>query len=194
MAEVEETVPIYKVRVLGRMTAVFDAYLEPANEGDMPSMDLIDWTFDWRGFWTKADFDCEAIVKFSCQKEVLGLIRFGFYPYPVQGDAPKYLEILHLECVPKARRLVNPVGFWLIWYALKIGLKYCVGEEDGTLVRLDSIEEAIPYYRDKVKMEELGWTNIAPGEQGYAFKFTQQGANSFCRRQEQVYGSPVLLR
>ena len=62
-----------------------------------------------------------------------------------------------------------------------------------TLVRLDSVVDAIPYYRDKVKMEGLGWTDIAPGEQGYAFKFTKQGAEEFCGRLEQCYSEPVQL-
>lgn len=190
MVETEEPTPSYRVKALDQTGAFVDAYLEPANEADMNSTDL---TFDWRYFWTKADFDCEAIVKLSYQREVLGLIRFALYPYPCSDDAPEYLEILHLQCVSRDRRLVNPVGFWLIWYALKIGLKYCVGDDDGILVRLDSLEEAIPYYRDKVKMEGLGWTNTAPGEQGYAFKFTKEGAEAFCRRLEQGYSSPVLL-
>jgi hypothetical protein len=193
MVETEETTPGYKVKALGQTGAFLDAYLEPANEGDMPSIKSTGWTFDWRGFWAKTDFGCEAIVKFSCQREVLGLIRFGLYPYPSPGDAPEYLEILHLEYVPRDRRLVNPVGFWLIWYALKIGLKYCVGDDDGILIRLDSVEEAISYYRDKVKMDGLGWTDITAGEQGYAFKFSKQGAEEFCTRLEQYYGSPVLL-
>lgn len=193
MVETEEPTPSYRVKALSQTGGFVDAYLEPANKGDMPSMNSTDWTFDWRGFWTKADFNCEAIVKLSYQREVLGLIRFALYPYPCSDDAPEYLEILHLQCVSRDRRLVNPVGFWLIWYALKIGLKYCVGDNDGILVSLDSVEEAIPYYRDKVKMEGLGWTNTAPGEQGYAFKFTKEGAKAFCRRLEQGYSSPVLL-
>ena len=195
MVEIEETIPSYRVKVLGQQTrADLDAYLEPANEDDMPSLTSSGWIFDWKGFWTKTDFECEAIIKLSYQRKVLGLIRFGLYPYPFPTDnAPDYLEILHLQCVSRDRRQVNPVGFWLIWYALKIGLKYCVGDDDGTLVRLDSVEEAIPYYRDKVKMEGLGWTDIAPGEQGYAFKFTKQGAEEFCGRLEQCYGFPDRL-
>ena len=42
-------------------------------------------------------------------------------------------------------------------------------------------------------MEVLGWTDIAPAEQGYAFKFTKEGAEEFCRGLEQYYGSAVLL-
>lgn len=193
MSGIEETTPIYRVRVLDRYGIELDAYLEPALEEDMPSLSSSDWTFNWCEFWQNTDFDCEAIIKLSCQEEVLGLVRFGLYPYPFLDDAAQYLEILHLECVSKLIRSVNPVGFWLLWYAFQIGLQYCVGEADGTLFRLDSLEEAIPYYRDKVKMEELGWTTIAPGESGYAFRFTQFGAQEFCKEVEQEYGCPVQL-
>lgn len=193
MSGTEETTPSYRVRVVERSGIELDAELEPALEEDMPSRSSPDWTFDWRGFWQNTDFDCEAIIKLSCRGEVFGLVRFGLYPYPFVDNAPQYLEILHLQCVSKPRRSVNPVGFWLLWYAVQICLQYCVGEADGTLIRLDSLEEAIPYYRDKVRMEELGWTTIAPGESGYAFRFTQEGAQEFCLRVEQEYGCPVRL-
>ena len=42
-------------------------------------------------------------------------------------------------------------------------------------------------------MEGVGWTYIAPEEQGYAFKFTQERAQEFCSRVEQEYGCPVPL-
>lgn len=193
MSGTEETTPIYRVKVLDKSGIKLDAYLEPALEEDMPPMSSPNWTFDWRGFWKNTDFDCEAIIKLSCRGGVLGLVRFGLYPYPFPGDAPEYLEILHLQCVSKQRRQVNPVGFWLLWYAIQIGLQYCVGDADGTLIRLDSLEDAIPYYRDKVNMEGLGWTNVAPGETGYAFRFTQVGAQEFRSRVEQEYGCPVQL-
>jgi hypothetical protein len=51
----------------------------------------------------------------------------------------------------------------------------------------DSVENAIPYYRDIIKMESLGWVTLAPGEDGYAFRFTLTEARNFCRRQENTY-------
>lgn len=193
MSGTEETTPIYRVKVLDNSGIEGDAYLEPAKEEDMPTASSQDWSFNWCGFWRNTDFDCEAIVKLSYQGEIMGLVRFALYPYPFPDDAPQYIEILHLECIQTSRRQVNPVGFWLLWYTLQIAFKYCVGEADGTLIRLDSLEDAIPYYRDKVKMEGIGWTSIAPGESGYAFRFTREGAKAFCFRVEQEYGCPVPL-
>lgn len=190
MSGTEKTTPIYKVKVLNKLGMELDAILEPAQEKDMPPMSPPDWTFDWRNFWRDTDFNCAAIIKLSMRGEVLGLIRFALYPYRFSGNAPEYLEILHLQCVSKERRLVNPVGFWLLWYAVQIGLKYCV-DNNGRLIILDSLEDAIPYYRDKVNMEGLGWTDIAPGEPGYAFRFTKEGAREFCSRVEQEYGCPI---
>ena len=76
-----ESKPSYRVRVVERSGIELDADLEPALEEDMPSRSSPDWTFDWRGFWQNADFDCEAIVKLSCRGEVFGLVRFGLYPF-----------------------------------------------------------------------------------------------------------------
>lgn len=185
----------YKVKVLDNSGIKLDAYLEPALEKDLPPINSPDWTFNWREFWQDANFKCEAIIKLYCQGKLLGLVRFALYPHPFPGDAPEYLEILHLQCLSQPRREgVSPVGFWLIWYASQIGLQYCVGEDDGTLIRLDSLEDAISYYRDKVKMEGLGWTTIAPGEEGYAFRFTREGAQEFCSRIEQEYGCPISIK
>ncbi len=156
LSETNDTTPIYKVKVEDNLGLKLDAYLEPAKEEDMPSMSSPDFTFAWREFWQKSDFDCEAMIKLSYHGKVLGLIRFGLYPYSLVGAPPEYVEVLHLQCVSKERRLVNPVGFWLLWYAAQIAFNYCIGEIDGTLFRLDSLEDAIPYYRDKVNMEGLG--------------------------------------
>lgn len=40
-------------------------------------------------------------------------------------------------------------------------MQYCDGENDGTLIRLDSLEESIPYHRDKIEMCPLAWIDIA---------------------------------
>lgn len=193
LSEIEDPTPIYRIKAIDNLGIEKYAYLEPAQQSDMPSKNSPDFTFAWREFWQKSDFNCEAIIKFSYQGEILGLIRFGLYPYGFDNYTPEYIEVSHLQCVSKAKRLVNPVGFWLLWYANQIGFNYCIGETDGTLLRLDSLEDAIPYYRDKVNMEGLGWTNISPGEEGYAFRFTQERAKEFCTRIEQEYGYPVRL-
>jgi hypothetical protein len=178
----------HTVKVIDNIGVAQQAVLEPATEADMPT----DWTCNWVNFWNRADFDCEAIIKLSSQGMLLGLVRFALYPYIGLGKAEnfEYVEILHLEALPRKERLLQPVGLWLIWYAVRIALDSCPGETDGTLLRLDAMKAAIPYYRDKVMMEGLGWTTIAPREEGYAFRFTKQGAAEFLERQQSVYGTP----
>lgn len=186
--EPEPQIPGYRVRVKDQNGLSHDAYLEPADKIDM----IGSRNFDWLGFWDKADFYCEAFIKLSFGSRVLGLIRFALYPAHTDCDF-EYLEILHLEAVHRNQRAANPVGFWLIWYGCHIALMCCPGEEDGTLIRLDSTEGAIEYYENKVSMYPLGWVTSAPGEDLYAFRFTTQEAERFCRRQEHAYGKPVKL-
>jgi len=193
LSEIEDPTPIYRVKVINNLGREKYAYLEPAQQSDMPNSNSLDFTFAWHDFWQKSDFDCEAIIKLSYEGDILGLIRFGIYPYPFPCNTPEYIEVSHLQCISKERRLVNPVGFWLLWYAVQIGFNYCMGETDGTLLKLDSLEDAIPYYRDKVMIEGLGWINISPGEEGYAFRFTKERAKEFCTRIEQEYGYPVRI-
>jgi hypothetical protein len=178
----------YTVKVTDNVGIAQQAVLEPATETDMPT----DWTCNWVNFWNRADFDCEAIIKLSSQGMLLGLVRFALYPYTGLGNAEnfEYVEILHLEALPRKERLLQPVGLWLIWYAVRIALDFCPGETDGILLRLDATKAAIPCYRDKVMMEGLGWTTIAPREEGYAFRFTKQEAAEFLERQQSVYGTP----
>lgn len=178
----------YTVKVTDNVGVAQQAALEPAMEEDMPT----DWTCNWVDFWEKADFDCEAIIKLSSQERLLGLVRLALYPYIELDNAKnfEYVEILNLEALPRKNRLLQPVGLWLIWYAVRIALDFCPGETDGTLLRLDAMKNAISYYRDKVMMEGLGWTAVAPREEGYAFRFTKQGAAEFLERQQNAYGTP----
>ena len=166
------------------------ACLSPCEETDILSLNLNDWNCNWQGFWNQADWDCECIVKLTFRGEIFGLIHFALYPYPPVNNIAEYLEILHIECKNQPNRLITPVGFWLIWYATKIALEYCQGNSSESIVELDAVEDAIDYYRDKVMMEEIGWTTIAPGEEGYAFKFSQSSAQQFCQRIEIKYGIP----
>lgn len=178
----------YSVNVLNQEGVKVIAQLEQVQKKDIQSLTNKDWRCNCQGFWNQADWDCEAIIKLTFDEEVLGLIHFALYPFPALNNIPDYVEILHIECLNQPKRLVNPVGFWLIWYATKVALKYCQGNSEGELLVLDAVEDAIDYYRDKVKMEEIGWTTIAPREDGYAFKFTQNSAQEFCQRIEITYG------
>jgi hypothetical protein len=192
MSETEKALHSYRVNVSsGNFSGILNAYLEPALEKDMPFRGSHNWSCNWYNLWQKADFNCEAIIKLSYEGRILGLVKFGLYPYPFHGNSPEYLEILNIECISRSKRQINPVGFWLLWYSIKVGLDYCEVESDETLVQLDSLENAIPYYRDKVKMEGLIWKHIAPGEEGYAFRFTKEKAKQFCSRIEREYGMPI---
>lgn len=174
----------YIVKVTDNTGVAQQAVLEPAIEADMPT----GWTCNWVNFWDKADFNCETIIKLSSQGTLLGLVRFALYPYIGFGNTENfvYVEILNLEALPRKDRLLQPAGLWLIWYAVRIALDFCPGEADGTLLRLDATKA----YRHKVMMEGLGWTTIAPREEGYAFRFTKQGAAEFLERQQSAYGTP----
>ncbi|MFQ4143652.1 hypothetical protein [Chlorogloeopsis sp. ULAP02] len=88
-----------------------------------------------------------------------------------------------------AERLIEPIGKWLIWYATKVGLEYCQGEAEALLIFLVSLDTAVSYYRDKVQMEYLKPVTIAPGEDGYAFRFSRTAA-AFCERHESEQGMP----
>lgn len=178
--------PSFTVNVKTSSGSVDQAHLSPATEEDLPT----DWTFDWLRFWEEADFDCEAFIKLSYAQETQGLVRFALYPYPFPNDVPEYAEILHIQSIEKQNRQINPVGFWLIWYVVQISFLYCSGDEEGILVMLDSTVQAMSYYRDRVIMDGLGWVNLAPGGEGYAFCFKEDSAKSFCERIEREYGSP----
>ena len=184
--------PSYKVNVQTKslnQEYTYSAYLQPAQKSDMPS----NWECDWQSFWDDADFDCEAIIKLTLNGNILGLIRFALYPYWGDNRPPEFLLVSHLECISEDKRNVNPVGYWLLWYAFQISFEYCTGENDGTTIKLDSVESAIDYYEKKVRMTGLGWTNY-PGtdEELYAFSFKEQPAREFCCRVEQRYGKPIL--
>lgn len=138
---------------------------------------------------------CQNIVKLVYEEQVWGLVRYGLYPYP---GTPRFLEIEQLEANPASRgeaalRLIEPIGKWLIWYATQVGLQSCEGEANDTLIALESLESAFLYYRDIVQMQYLGPTTIAPGEDGYVFRFTRKEAAAFCRRQENQWGASTPL-
>jgi hypothetical protein len=165
-------------------------HLSVATQEDIRAVSSI-LTCDWLYFWSRLDPDCEAIVKLEAEGNVQGLIHIALYPYPLQAARPEYLEIIHIETIQLPSRSVNPVGLYLIWYAAKTSLDFnCSGNDSGSIVELDALESAIDYYRDKVMMEGQGWRTIAPGEEGYAFRFSQAQAIEFCTRIEQKYGVP----
>lgn len=161
------------------------AIVERARLNDMPS----DWSCSWPRFWEMANFDCEQIIKLSFEGELLGLLRYGLYPYP---GSPVFLEVTNLETTP-TNRLAEPVGRWLLWYATQTALRFCSADNDQALVFLVSLASAVRYYEEKVQMELLEPVTIAPGEDGYAFRFSRTAAQEFCRRQQQQWGIPISI-
>lgn len=167
------------------------AILSAAAVDEMP----VDWSFRWSELWELTDFDCQGIAKLSVDGRIWGLIRYGWYPYPGQ---PAFLEIEQVEASPFSRgilpnRPLRPIGRWLIWYAIQTAFQLRLGTDDDTLVILTALASDFDYYRDVIQMECLGPLTIAPGEEGYVFRFTSAIAASFCQRQQRQWGMPRSL-
>lgn len=182
------TIGSYQVNVTIESVGQQLALLSPAKKQDMPT----NWTFNWRVLWENTDFECQNIIKLSYGNQVWGLIKYGVYPYP--GE-PSFVEIEQLEANPTSRgglekRFIEPIGKWLIWYAVKVGIQFCLILPETPLIILVSLNDAVSYYRDKIQMEYLGTATIAPGEDGYAFRFFQREAINFCQQHESIYGVP----
>ncbi|MBE9224260.1 hypothetical protein IQ264_02080 [Phormidium sp. LEGE 05292] len=181
----------YRVRVMTQAAGEQEAVITPATVDDMPT----NWTFNWQELWRRTDFDLQNIVKLVYNQQIWGLIRYTVFPYP---GLPETLEIEQLETNPISRglqadRLIIPIGKWLIWYATQLGLRYCSGGVRDTLIVLVSVDSAFDYYRDIIEMEYVGATNIAPGEDGYVFKFSRENAFTFSQRQERQWGVPRIF-
>ncbi|MHC5863239.1 MAG: hypothetical protein ACYTXK_40930, partial [Nostoc sp.] len=101
----------------------------------------------------------------------------------------------NLESNPISRgripnRLVEPVGKWLIWYCVNVGLQHC--PESEKLVLLFSKAGAFDYYR-KIGMTYKATVDLSPGEKVHEFEFTREGAIEYSLRQEKSYGNPTLI-
>lgn len=195
----ENQLPTYVVKIL-KDGLSGDAYLAEANERDIAEISALqDFSCDWKALWENADFDCEALVKMTHQSQIQGIVKFGLYPYPATDGTPEFVEILNIESLTEDRKTVYPVGYWLIWYAVKICLEVgCSGDSSGgdssdSVLFLISVELAIPYYQDKVKMEGLHWTSLGTEEEGYAFRFSKGQAIKFLNRIENEYGQPTEI-
>lgn|GEM_PF-1022963 len=171
--------------------------LEIATEEDMPEsredpyQERGGWTCNWKSLWDYTDFNNETIIKLSYQSHICGLIRYAVYHS--EEDVPYLLEIRNLEALPKDRRLISPVGSWLVWYAVQVGLQFCTPDESGVLIFLESYDDAMEYYRDIIQMRYKGFLTISQGEEGHGFEFSTTEARNFCQRQSRYFGTPVSL-
>ena len=186
--------PSYRVNVKTQ-NGQESAFLEEATQSDIDRITSdLRFNCNWEGFFTEADFDCEVFIKLQYQDKIYGLIRFAIYPYPPKDGKPEIIEIAQIEAPREPTRTISPIGLWLIWYATKIAIDFGFsGDIDGSIILLQSLEPAIDYYRDKVMMEGMGWVTLAPGEEGYVFRFSQGQAIEFCDRIQQVYGRAYSL-
>ena len=181
----------YEIQIQSNSSERELALLTPATESDMP----VNWTCAWPTIWNKKDSDCQGIIKLVYQNQIWGLMRLGIYPYP--GE-PKFVEIEHLEANPISRgtaanRYLAPIGKWLIWYAIQEGLENCQISDQDLLLLLVSLEEAFDYYRDTIGMEYVGESTLAPGEDGYVFRFTKKQAIAYTQKHQSQWGRGRII-
>ncbi len=181
----------YEISIQTNSSETELALLTPATESDMP----VNWTCAWKNIWDKMDSDCQSIIKLVYQNQIWGLMRYGIYPYP---GTPNNVVIEHLEANPISQgqvinRLVKPIGKWLIWYAIQGALEACNIDNDDSLVVLISVEDAFDYYRDTIRMEYVGDVTLAPGEDGYVFRFTKKQAITYSQKHESLWGRGRII-
>ena len=181
----------YEIRIQTSSSERELALLTSATESDMP----VNWTCAWQTIWNKMDSDCQGIIKLVYQNQIWGLMRYGIYPYP---GIPNNLVIEHLEANPISQgqivnRLVQPIGKWLIWYAIQKALETCNIDDNDSLLVLISLEDAFDYYRDTIKMEYVEDVTLAPGEDGYVFRFTKKQAIAYTQKHQSQWGRGRII-
>lgn len=180
--------PTIQVNIQNRYGRNESAIISKAKLEDMPT----DWRCNWvRIFENTQEEYYERIVKMEYKSSAIALMKFSLY-----FNAPEQVEVVeinNLEALPKGKRIVDPVGRWLIWYASNIALQYCPQDPSSQILFLSSLEDAFSFYKDKIMMEYIEPVTLGPGEDGYAFRFNRANAYRFCEKQEKTYGCPVLL-
>ncbi len=180
--------PTIQVPIRNRDQSISYALISKAKQVDMP----LDWQCDWNRLFLDLEEDYyEGIVKIKYQNVLLGLVKYTFYPNP--PDHIEFLEINHLEALPKPSRKAHPIGRWLIWYVCNLALNYCSLESSAKILFLNSVGNAFTFYRDTIRMEYIEPVTLAPGEDGYAFRFNRRDAQNFCENLEKTYGCPAVL-
>ncbi|MFN4886921.1 MAG: hypothetical protein ACK47D_10005 [Pseudanabaena sp.] len=185
------TIGKYQVNIKTPL-GIKNGFIEEANLEDMPKK----WDFNWLYIWTLTDFEVQKIVKLVYENKVYGLVRFSEF----EIENISVIEIEQLEAISTSRygidlRLVDPIGKWLIWYVAKIALENKNIKNSEPLIYLSAKLDAVDYYRDAINMEYIGNPYRSTGdEDGYAFKFTREQAESFCSNQERKWGKPTPFK
>lgn len=170
------------------------AVIAPASLDDMPT----NWDCNWLNIWNETAFYCQNIVKMVYKDQVWGLVKYSLYPYFDPEPAPPlFLEINNIEAYPTSRgevtaRLIEPIGKWLMWYAIKVAFEFCPVTTVESFVYLEALPKTVSYYRDKIQMEYLGLSRSTPEEDLYVFRFSRTAAAEFCQRHESRWGKPKL--
>ena len=174
------------------------ALLESAQAHDMNAPNFK--KYPWPNIWALAlKTEWEGFVKLSYEAKVLGLLQYAVFPEELPDDdtfiyekQEGFVKVEYLEAVKDAdKRLVDPIGQWLMWYATQVALTYCKGNKNGTILGLLSEPESIGYYKDTILMEGGSLPDEHQGVTLNAFKFSQCGAEEFCERVIAEYGEPI---
>lgn len=184
----ESNIGAYQVPVKIKGNMEGKALIFSANSFDMPT----NWTFPWDELWRSNRIDGLTIVKMTVEDELCGLVQYGIFP----KKNPSIVVIDNLETNPHSRgkeanRLVEPVGKWLVWYCVNVGLQLVSqnNSPNEPLVILFSKAEAFEYYYSKVRMTYRGTKYLDVGEKVHDFMFTREGALEYSTRQQEIWGS-----
>jgi hypothetical protein len=188
----------WRVPVIRQKLQADIAILGPAESIDMSAPYF---HFHWEQIWHKTLFGWEGIVKLTHEERVLGLMQFALQPDQEPEDdqfipikQPGFLEVVYLEaCQGTEDRLIDPVGKWLLWYAVQIAFRYCEGSSNGSILGLFSRSEACDYYRNQLQMEYGSFTTLQQSIETTPFKFTRARAEDYCERLYREYGKPVEI-
>ncbi len=198
IGEVLSYIGTYQVSVVRNTGQLDSATLKPAEAKDMlfPSL-----TFQWQQIWQQTWFGWEGIVKLTYDNHSMGLMQFAIQPEAEPEDdqlipvkQPGFLEVIFLEAVKNTEeRLIDPIGKWLLWYAVQVAFEYCEGSRNGSILGLLSKPEACSYYGDKIGMEYGNFTITPQGSNTTPFKFNREQAEQFCEQLYAEYGYPERI-
>jgi hypothetical protein len=168
-----------------------------------PIEDLQDpWIFNWLSayIWSaEVGSPFFSFVKISLNEEILGLMQISVYPKfrPISlctNEDPQLINIHMIETLSKRReKTVKPIGKWLLWYACKSAEIMCSGNDEGSIVELNSGNHTTSYYGDKLGMENMG-ESFSAFEGFTRFRFTRQKAMEFCQQLQDRYGKPRIIK
>jgi hypothetical protein len=158
------------------------ALLRSTNSADVPQPE---WIFNWEHIYKTSKSEKRILATLEFENKVMGLISFAI------AGSPSLITIENLEVNPLTQgntrqgRLAEPIGKWLIWYCIKIGLLICTRENPFVILFASSSSKL--YYQRAIGMTYKNSIFLNNGEV-HVFTFDRQAANAFCNNQEKKYG------